>query len=518
MAAIRAADMSSVEAGAPAYGAYAGGADWWHESSGEILPQSMTFQNELGTLEIFNANGPIDTKGHPFFEPPGTNGRACVTCHQPADGMSISAATARTRWEATQGRDPLFAMVDGANCPNLPPDQASSHSLLLNKGLFRISLPWPPRDAQGKPIVPEFTIEVINDPTGCNTSAEYGLNVGQPRISIFRRSRVVANLKYVEPLKPLSLWSVREGYVLPKDPDTGAVLARNMMADSRAPTLREQMRDAIADHLEGHQPGRDVEDAIRKFELQIYAAQVSDNIGGSLQQAGASVGPKALFEGQTAVLGAFPHRPAFPELEGWRTQRTLAGINWQPSFVQRVLPKERANEAQETPEVRAFRDSVARGYDLFMYRQFLIRDVNSLNVMTGNPNKQTCALCHNMQGTGMDTAPGYVDLGTSNYPTAPPVPDLPLFKLTCRLDAPPHPYLGRMIYTSDPGRALISGKCVDIGAITAQQMRVLAGRAPYFAGGSARTLREVVEFYDRRFKIGYSEQDIQDLVNFLGVL
>ena len=74
-----------------------------------------------------------------------------------------------------------------------------------------------------------------------------------------------------------------------------------------------------------------------------------------------------------------------------------------------------------------------------------------------------------------------------------------------------------MIYTQDPGRALISGKCDDVGAIVMQQFRGLAARAPYFSNGSAASLRELVDFYDRRFNIGYTEQEKTDLVNFLGV-
>ena len=35
---------------------------------------------------------------------------------------------------------------------------------------------------------------------------------------------------------------------------------------------------------------------------------------------------------------------------------------------------------------------------------------------------------------------------------------------------------------------------------------------------SAQTLREVVDYYDRRYNIGYSEQEKQDLTNFLGAL
>jgi cytochrome c peroxidase len=98
------------------------------------------------------------------------------------------------------------------------------------------------------------------------------------------------------------------------------------------------------------------------------------------------------------------------------------------------------------------------------------------------------------------------------------VPQLPLFKITCNADVAPHPFLGSVIYTQDPGRALISGKCNDVGAIVMQQFRGLAARAPYFSNGSAATLRELVDFYDRRYSIGYSEQEKHDLVAFLGAL
>jgi cytochrome c peroxidase len=51
-----------------------------------------------------------------------------------------------------------------------------------------------------------------------------------------------------------------------------------------------------------------------------------------------------------------------------------------------------------------------------------------------------------------------------------------------------------------------------------QQFRGLAARAPYFVNGSARTLRELVDFYDRRFNIQYSDDEKQDLINFLSTL
>ena len=65
---------------------------------------------------------------------------------------------------------------------------------------------------------------------------------------------------------------------------------------------------------------------------------------------------------------------------------------------------------------------------------------------------------------------------------------------------------------------MISGKCKDIGRFKGPILRGLAARAPYFHNGSADTLRDVVDFYDRRFNIGFSHKDKTDLVNFLNTL
>jgi cytochrome c peroxidase len=49
-------------------------------------------------------------------------------------------------------------------------------------------------------------------------------------------------------------------------------------------------------------------------------------------------------------------------------------------------------------------------------------------------------------------------------------------------------------------------------------VRGLAGRAPYFHNGSAATLLDVVNFYDKRFELSLSEQQKADLVAFLRAL
>jgi hypothetical protein len=246
------------------------------------------------------------------------------------------------------------------------------------------------------------------------------------------------------------------------------------------------------------------------FETQVYAAQSYDVRAGNLAERGgpAAFGPRALANGRTSVLGNNVTNFVFPIGASWRE---IA----------------RSGDAARDAQAEA-REAIARGHDVFFFRTFFIKDAMHLNsVGLGNPVKRTCATCHGMHMTGMDTANGWMDIGTTNLPWATEqpqspwakrAPELPLFKLTCDRSVAPHPFLGSVIYTQDPGRALITGRCNDIGTIVMQQFRGLAARAPYFVNGSARTLRELVDFYDRRFNIQYSEQEKQDLVSFLSAL
>ena len=468
---------------------------WVEPGSGAILPEFDAFDSANGTLGVLNASGPVNTEGHPFFIPLGTNGRACVNCHQPTYGMSVSAASLLERWRVTDGKDPVFAAFDGSNCPGLPQDRESSHSLLLQRGLFRIPLSWPPKNADGSPKPVEFTIEVVRDPTGCNTSREYGLKSAQPTISVYRRPRPAANLKYVvSGGQPIVL---KTGMLADVDPETGKPVSMNLMTDAREPSLHTQALSAIMGHEQARvAPSRQQIDKIVEFESQVYMAQAAHIFGGPLAVDGgpAALGPAALRDHRAGVLGDNDYDPVFGTFTAWK------GTDY-------------------------YRASVARGADIFMFRQFWLRDAAHINsIGLGNPMKRTCATCHNAQMTGQDLSAGWVDVGTTNFPTwtEPSTwaesSELPVFKITCAKDADPHPYLGRVIYTTDPGRALISGRCVDVGSIVMQQLRGLAARAPYFANGSAKTLREAVDFYDRRFDMKLTGDEKEDLINFLGVL
>ena len=74
------------------------------------------------------------------------------------------------------------------------------------------------------------------------------------------------------------------------------------------------------------------------------------------------------------------------------------------------------------------------------------------------------------------------------------------------------------VQTTDPGRAMISGKWADIGKFKGPILRGLAARAPYFHNGFAKTLDAVVDFYVTRFNLNFTRQEKADLVAFLGAL
>jgi hypothetical protein len=469
---------------------------WWAPGSGEQFPAELHYANPQGEVGVIS-QAPVSTEGHPFFEPLGTNGRACVTCHQPANAMSLSVETIQKRWADTQGSDPLFAMVDGSNCPNLKPEDPAAHSLLLENGLFRIGMPWPP--ASG--IVPEISIEVVEDPTGCNLDATYGLNSATPTVSVFRRPRMSANLRYVTTSFSLSgRFDGKRGLPLAIDEKTGQRVGLPLMSDARHQTLESQARDAITGHMQGAGPfTEDMIAQIVDFESSLYVAQSADNVAGSFSASDTprALGPAAMRDGDAIVAGFNYNNPVFFDFDSWKTSNNDIG----------------ADSAD-------FRASVTRGYAIFFERPMWISDVSWFNsIGMGNPYKRACAICHSVHMTGSDISPGVMDIGVNNVATqVMGKPNLPVFKVTCSEDAPPHPYLGREILTTDPGRALITGKCIDVGSLVMQQMRGIAARAPYFSNGSAKNLAEVVEFYDLRFDMQMSDQEKADLVNFLSVL
>jgi len=138
----------------------------------------------------------------------------------------------------------------------------------------------------------------------------------------------------------------------------------------------------------------------------------------------------------------------------------------------------------------------------------------------------TCTTCHDTFNVGNHSLPLPLDIGTGRsllYETDPNsiaglqqlrAPTLPCVRVGLHAGCA----CGTAYYTSDPGKALISGQCSDISRGKGLILRGLAARAPYFHNGVAASLQQVVNFYNKRFQIDLSQQQMQDLINFLQTL
>ncbi len=449
------------------------------EQSGEML---MT-PDASGQIATISTAGFID-QSNPFFQSLGTNGRSCGTCHIQGSAWGLSAAFARSTFDATGGSAPLFSPVDGANCPTVTPaDGAAGHSLLLGNGLIRVGL--------AVPAGAEFAITAVHDPYGC------ALQGSPATVSVYRRPLPATNLRFLSAV----MFDGRET-VTPLT--SAATFLGNLKTD-----LAHQAVDATLGHAQAAAPPTAAQvGAIVDFELSLFTAQRVDSAAGVLNAQGAAGGPDTLvdapyYPGINDPLGGNPTGAAF-DPESFTV------------FAQWLSLKSSGPYA-------AARAAVARGEAIFDTHPLTITNVTGLNDALGMPAiAGTCTTCHDTPNVGNHSRPVPLDIGTSHaaaYESAPEIaaalaqlsiPDLPSYRVSCTD--------GTVRYTSDPGRALITGRCADVGRIKGPILRGLAARAPYFHNGSAATLQQVVEFYNQRFVIGLTAQEKADLVAFLSSL
>jgi cytochrome c peroxidase len=470
-------------------------------------PGLQASPDATGVIATLDVNGRVNTRGA-FFQSLGTNGRSCATCHVADQAMSISAADVRARFQQTRGRDPLFASVDGANCPNAREGDATDHSLLLSHGLIRIFLPLP--------LNAQFSISVVRDPYGCAIApAAAG---GQPMVSVYRRPLPTTNLNFLSTI-------MFDGRETTSPLNVLASFPANLAAD-----LTLQATHAIAIHAQGAQAPSTAQLAdIVSFERGLYTAQAYDSAAGLLAARGAHGGPEyvatvlagSYYPGINDSLGADPEGTAFNA-----QAMTLYGA-W--------------SDARETggdfrAELRAAaRRRIAAGELIFNSTPVQISNVRGLNdnVALSRPTTftGTCTTCHDTPNTGNHSFPLPLDIGTSH--TALPgaetdpniaaglaqlsLPDVPVYLISgC-----PNPFSAgqpESFYTTDPGKALVTGQCSDFNRGKGPILRGLAARAPYFHNGAAADLTELVNFYNQRFQMGLTAEQKQDLIAFLNSL
>ena len=147
----------------------------------------------------------------------------------------------------------------------------------------------------------------------------------------------------------------------------------------------------------------------------------------------------------------------------------------------------------------ASRASIARGQALFNSKPITISGVAGINDVAGLPASfsGTCGTCHDSPNVGNHSVSAPLNIGVADVTSPLDVSYLPVFTLVNNTT-------GETVQTTDPGRALITGKWADIGKVKGPILRGLASRAPYFHNGSAATLADVLVFYDMRFNIGFT--------------
>jgi cytochrome c peroxidase len=441
-----------------------------------------------GVMTTLHTNGPLTTDGA-FFQSLGTNGRSCASCHLTSDALSLSAAHAQRLFGRSHGADPLFAPVDGANCPGAAPDDAAAHSLVLQNGLIRVAVPMPDNA--------EFTIATVHDPYGC--ADQIDPDTGQRMISMYRRPLPATNLRFLSAV----MFDGRETVAPLNSP---ASFPANLVTD-----LKHQALDATLGHAEAASAPTDAQlDDMVDFEMNLYSAQSWDRDAGLLGF-GADGGPLA--------LAAQPYYPGIND--------SLGGNPTGAAFDRNVfsLFSRWSDRALRGPGA-ARRAAIAAGEAIFNTAPLTITNVAGLNDALGVAAiPGTCGTCHDAPNVGDHSLPVPLDIGVSHAAAMEPdvqlasalselsAPDLPIYQVTCTAVQPP-----RTTFTSDPARALITGKCADITRGKGPVLRGLAARAPYFHNGAAATLREVVEFYNLRFGMNLTETQKAQLTAFLEAL
>jgi len=236
-------------------------------------------------------------------------------------------------------------------------------------------------------------------------------------------------------------------------------------------------------HAQSTTPPTDTQlQQIVTLETSLFTAQSADTQAGDLTAQGANGGP--------VFLSTQPFSP---------------GINTGAAFTSNAFTLY-TNWASASGSNAAAQQSVARGEVLFNTFPMLISVVPGFNDVQGQPIIMgTCTTCHNTPNVGGDSLPDMMNIGTTS-PTA----NLPSYTVHCND--------GSQLVTTDPGRAMVTGKCADLGKFKIPGMRGLAARAPYFHNGSSPTLLDVVNFYDQRFNMLLTDDQKADLVAFMNTL
>jgi cytochrome c peroxidase len=436
------------------------------------LPNNVPILNPSGAAATYSTEGFVDLN-NAFHTRQGNNGRTCESCHMPTAGWSINPLDVELRFLLTGGRDPLFNVLD-ANSPTAQPKtlaQKYAAYSMLRKGLFRRGGDIPENDET------DFHIVKVDDPLNTGASLK--------RVQAFRRPLATANFHIAQNV----------GWHDQNTNGTGDVHAG----------LVAQASGAFSGALGGPAAPAEVVDSVVRYEQGLRFAQTYVFGVGALDSCGARGGPAAPAEVVDSVVRYE---------QGLRFAQTYVfGVGALDSCGARGGPQHLSDEAPVAGRFDLFdawidlvpgscttkaadrkRAQIARGQEIFN---------------NGDANGKTCLGCHNAKNNGSNVNGALFDIGASREKFR--KPGMPLYTLV-------NDDTGEERKSTDPGRAIRTGKWVDIDKFKTPSLRGVAARAPYFHNGIAPTLNDVVKHYEVALGFKFTKQEREDLVAFLEAL
>jgi cytochrome c peroxidase len=531
----------------------------------------QSFRNTAGILRTTSTTGGFD-RSNPFFNPLGKAfAVTCEHCHFAADGWGLSQPHAQQLFNSTSGTHPLFTPptssdpVSAAVAGNVDTvaKRRTMYNLMVDKGLSLVRRNFNPATA-------DFTVLGVKPPAGfalgqtptmipapdtgeqiidgtwyLNYTA--AANAGAPQIWIYRRPLPTTNLPFVT----TASW---DGQDTRQAPDPIRRPTIDGFADVTRGAIKGRQTTGSFVAPDGHVYSQAEQDSlvsrITNFIFSTTTSQDYDNGVGSLSANGAHGGLINLFYttnyyGINDVLEG-----DFMVVPGPTPGTVREQFSGRP-FNAHVMSQYDAWAGDSNPQ----RASIARGQALFnQTNRMLIDDVNGIQsydrldgVVGGGstglgttgatitlPDSRVipgltgpvpgslagCVTCHDAPNVGDHSTRLPINIGIgdvipagSNNNTDNDLNNLglPVFYLQNKAT-------GEIIKTTDPARAVISGKWAHIGQTKGPFLHGLVNRAPFFHNGAAKTLDAVVDFYNARFHANFTAQEKADLVAFLRTL
>ncbi len=397
----------------------------------------------LGGVSASPAQTPQELGERLFHQAlPGTNGRSCASCHVPEDNFTLTPAHVEALWK-TNPKDPLFNAIDADN----PKARKLTYNH-LKKGLVRV---W------------------IKLPDNVDLIDYLGL-VKTPRD------------------RKIFVWRS-----VPSINDTA--LTAPYQLDGRTATLEEQAQHAIIDHSGGGQVSRKDLELIAEFVRSQFSSERARSVAVELasgvefdkvadveallklspaEQRGREVYEKVCASchggaNKATIMDRAVHDLAFPSLKRDGTVLYKVPATDPPTPVLASQPENEfinIGSAMENFLIQigaTEHKSFTKDVSFPRYRLRFYKDASRKEVIADLP---------------------------------PAVRPLNSF----RVDKDGNPvvgpnFFGLQLFTTDPGRALITGSPYDFEAFDIPTLRGIGKTAPYWHNNISETLEEVVELY-----------------------